>query len=97
MDDDLRDPDRPTITTTVDGVLTRLPGTLADIRATLPEDQREAFDKEINNAALRDIVAIAVHWAIPPEEHARIRADADRIRSGDLTGVVDVHGNPVEP
>ncbi|MET7303423.1 hypothetical protein [Embleya sp. NPDC005575] len=97
MDDDLRDPDRPTITTTIDGVPTELPGTLADIRAALPADQRDAFDKEINNAALRDLAAIAIHWAIPPEEHARIQADAERIRSGDLTGVVDAQGRPVEP
>ncbi|GCE02202.1 hypothetical protein [Embleya hyalina] len=96
MDHDLRDPDRPTITTTIDGRPATLPGTLADIRAALPEDQRDAFDEEINNAAIRDLAAIAVHWAIPPEEHARIAADADRIRSGDLTGVVDVHGRPVE-
>ncbi|WP_439677812.1 hypothetical protein [Embleya sp. MST-111070] len=97
MDHDLRDPDRPTITTTVDGVPTELPGTLVDIRAALPEDRRDAFDKEIGNAPLKDLAAIAVHWAIPPEEHARIDADAERIRSGDLTGVVDTDGNPVEP
>ncbi|WP_020550186.1 hypothetical protein [Embleya scabrispora] len=97
MDDDLRDPDRPTITTTIDGRPAELPGTLNDIRAALPEDQRAEFDREIGDAPLRLVAAIAVHWAIPPEERARIEADADRIRSGDLTGVVDVHGNPVQP
>ncbi|MGC0417612.1 hypothetical protein [Embleya sp. AB8] len=97
MDNDLRDPDRPTLTTTIDGRPAKLPGTLADIRAALPEDQREAFDKEINNAALLDIAPLAAHWAIPPDERARIEADAERVRSGDLTGVVDVHGNPVQP
>ncbi|MGC0416684.1 hypothetical protein [Embleya sp. AB8] len=97
MTDELRDPDRPTITTTVDGEPAELPGTLNDIRAALPEHRRADFDREIGNAPLRQVAALAVYWAIPPDERARVEADADRIRSGDLTGVVDVHGNPVQP
>ncbi|MYW04006.1 hypothetical protein [Streptomyces sp. SID3343] len=92
MDDDLCDPDRPTITTTIDGVPTELPYPLVDICAALLEHERDEFDDEIGNAPIRDIASIAVHWAVRPAEHARIQADADRIRSGDHTGVVDIHG-----
>ncbi|MFF7246362.1 hypothetical protein ACFZBU_20910 [Embleya sp. NPDC008237] len=89
--------DRPVITTAFQGRTIQLPGTLADIRAALPEDRRAAFDDEINHAPLRQIAAIAVHWASPPELNAQVEADAARVRSGDMSGLTNADGTPFTP
>ncbi|MGC0417535.1 hypothetical protein [Embleya sp. AB8] len=89
--------DRPTLKTTLRGEPIELPGTLADIRAALPEDQRAAFDDEINNVSILSLPTTAAQWAMPPEMRDEIEADAARIRAGDFTGLVNPDGTPFTP
>ncbi|NUU21451.1 MAG: hypothetical protein HOV68_08040 [Streptomycetaceae bacterium] len=58
---------RPTLKTVVDGVVVELPGTIADIRAALPEEQRDAFTEAIETAPINEVGRIAARWALPPE------------------------------
>lgn len=63
-----------------------VPNNIPDIRAALPEERREEFDRAINEAGVHDIHAVMRHWmleAVPaPEAEAlleRLAADeADR-------------------
>ncbi|GGL68509.1 hypothetical protein GCM10010129_09870 [Streptomyces fumigatiscleroticus] len=68
--------------TFVNGVEVRVPNSIPDIRAALPEERRADFDRAINDAGVHDIHAVMRHWmleAVPdPEADAlldRLAAD----------------------
>ncbi|MFI6586457.1 hypothetical protein [Embleya sp. NPDC050493] len=83
--------------TVVRGEAITLPETLAEIRAALPPDQRDAFDEEMYNTPLDQIERRALlGWALPPEAHEEDEEAAARIRAGDYSGMYDNEGNPVE-
>ena len=57
--------------TFVGGVEVEVPNSIPGIRAALPEDRREEFDRAINEAGVRDIHAVMRHWmleAVPDPE-----------------------------
>lgn len=68
--------------TVVDGVEVEVPNSIPDIRAALPDELREEFDRAINEAGVHDIHAVMRHWmlqAVPAPEAdaslARLAAD----------------------
>ncbi|WP_225097152.1 hypothetical protein [Streptomyces sp. CoH27] len=68
--------------TFVGGVEVEVPNSIPDIRAALPEERREEFDRAINGAGVYEIHAVMRHWmleAVPdPEAEAlltRLAAD----------------------
>jgi hypothetical protein len=69
---------KPTLKTVVGGVLVELPGTIADIRAALPEHQRAEFTEAIESAPVNEVGRIAARWALPPEA---IAEDDEAFRS----------------
>ncbi|MFE7132543.1 hypothetical protein ACFVIM_16965 [Streptomyces sp. NPDC057638] len=83
------------IRTFVGGELVTLPGTIAEIRAGLTEEERARFEEEISGAPLAELPRVAARWALPP---AARRADDEvfeRLSRGDYTGIVDERGGPV--
>ncbi|WP_328504983.1 hypothetical protein [Streptomyces sp. NBC_00457] len=59
------------LATFVNGVEVEVPSRLPDIRAALPEERREEFDRAINEAGVHDIHAVMRHWmlqAVPAPE-----------------------------
>jgi anti-sigma regulatory factor (Ser/Thr protein kinase) len=53
------------------GVEVEVPDNIPDIRAALPEERREEFDRAINEAGVHDIHAVMRHWmleAVPDPE-----------------------------
>lgn len=50
--------------TLVGGVEVEVPNSIPDIRATLPEDRREDFDRAVNEAGVQDIHAVMRHWML---------------------------------
>ncbi|WP_406297518.1 hypothetical protein OG948_17890 [Embleya sp. NBC_00888] len=75
-----------------------LPNTLGKIRASLPEDQREEFDREMYATPLEHIMRRAIlGWAIPEEERVAADEAMERVRHGDLNGVQGADGNPGRP
>ncbi|MFI6061713.1 hypothetical protein [Streptomyces sp. NPDC051286] len=61
--------------TYVGGTEVDVPNSIPDIRATLPEERREEFDRAINGAGLHEIHAVMRHWmleAVPDPEAERI-------------------------
>ncbi|MGC0423635.1 hypothetical protein [Embleya sp. AB8] len=80
----------------VRGEVVTLPGTLGGIRAALPEERREEFDKVVYDTPLEHLVRrVVLDWALPPEAHEEAEEALERVRRGDYTGVVDADGNPV--
>jgi len=81
--------------THVDGELVELPGTLAGIRAGLPDDAARAeFDEAIAHAPLDRVAMIAARLGLPDRARAEDDAAFERLRAGDLSGLVwaeDVH------
>lgn len=72
---ELRSPRKATmsepLTTFVNGVEVEVPNSLPDIRAALPEERREEFDRAINEAGVHDVHAVMRHWmlqAVPAPE-----------------------------
>ncbi|GCE00910.1 hypothetical protein [Embleya hyalina] len=92
------EPARPYMSHVVDGKVVALPGTLAEIRAALPEEQREEFDREMYNTPLENLVARAIMgWATPQEDRDAAEAALERVRQGDLGGVRGADGEPGRP
>ncbi|MFF9511174.1 hypothetical protein ACF1BU_31900 [Streptomyces sp. NPDC014724] len=61
--------------TYVGGAEVDVPNSIPDIRATLPEDRREEFDRAINDAGVSEIQAVMRHWmleAVPDPEAEKI-------------------------
>ncbi|WP_406177701.1 hypothetical protein [Streptomyces sp. NBC_00996] len=57
--------------TLVGGVEVEVPNSIPDIRAALPVERREEFDRAINEAGVHDIHAVMRHWmleAVPDRE-----------------------------
>jgi anti-sigma regulatory factor (Ser/Thr protein kinase) len=55
----------------VNGVEVEVPNSIPGIRATLPEERREEFDRAVNEAGVNDIRAVMQHWmleAVPEPE-----------------------------
>jgi hypothetical protein len=50
--------------TFVDGVEVDVPNSIPDIRAALPGERREEFDRAINEAGVHDIHAVMRHWML---------------------------------
>ncbi|MGW1992676.1 hypothetical protein [Embleya sp. NPDC001921] len=88
--------DRPVIRAHHNGRVVELPGTLADIRAALPESERAAFDHDIDHAAIDNLPAVASAWAKTPEMRAHDDAIAARVAIGDHSGLYNPDGTPVE-
>ncbi|MFI6977881.1 hypothetical protein ACIBSV_04730 [Embleya sp. NPDC050154] len=85
-------------TTVVRGERIELPNTLAEIRAALPEDRREEFDKVMYETPLDRLERDAIlHWALPPEAQEEDEEDARRIKAGDFSFAqwTDGDGNAV--
>ncbi|MQY32728.1 hypothetical protein SRB17_06820 [Streptomyces sp. RB17] len=68
--------------TFVNGIEVEVPNSIPDIRAALPEERREEFDRAVNDAGVHEIHAVMRHWmleAVPdPEAEAlleRLAAD----------------------
>ncbi|MEE1771683.1 MULTISPECIES: hypothetical protein [unclassified Streptomyces] len=63
--------------TFVGGAEVDVPNSIPAIRATLPEERREEFDRAINEAGVHEIQAVMRHWmleAVPDPEADRILA-----------------------
>jgi len=88
--------ERPVIHAIFDGRAVELPGTLADIRAALPEADREAFDKDIGDCSILNLPAVASAWAKTPEMVAHDDAIAARVAEGDNAGMFHADGTSVE-
>ncbi|MET7857748.1 hypothetical protein ABZS81_11045 [Streptomyces sp. NPDC005318] len=61
--------------TFVDGTEVDVPNSIPDIRAALPDERREEFERAINEAGLHEIQAVMRHWmleAVPDPEAERI-------------------------
>ncbi|MFX4293609.1 hypothetical protein [Streptomyces bohaiensis] len=54
----------PTLKTIVGGEVVELPGTIATIRPTIPADQREQFEREVETAAVDQLPAVLAKWAL---------------------------------
>jgi hypothetical protein len=57
--------------TFVAGVEVEVPNSIPDIRAALPDERREEFDRAINEAGVQDIHTVMRHWmleAVPDPE-----------------------------
>ncbi|MFJ8746667.1 hypothetical protein ACIRL2_45930 [Embleya sp. NPDC127516] len=78
--------DEPVLRTHIGVGFVELPGSLAGIRAGLPDDEtREAFDREISQAPLEHVALIAAEWGLPQEARDEDDALIARIRAGDAT------------
>ncbi|MFI5620531.1 hypothetical protein [Streptomyces sp. NPDC051567] len=77
----------------------RLPNTLAEIRAGLPDEGRRAeFDRVIGSTPLELVRQVAImEFALPDEAREEDAEIVARIDAGDWSGVVDEDGNPVAP
>lgn len=86
---------RHALKTTVRGERVEFPGTLDDIRAALPEEQRAEFDREIGSAPIMDLPLIAFRWSYPAEAQAEEDEMVARIKAGDFSDVyyIDADGN----
>ncbi|ANW21641.1 hypothetical protein [Streptomyces clavuligerus] len=78
--------EEPVLRTRIGGRTVDLPGTLDGIRASLPREQRAAFDREVGSAPLLDVPLIAARWGLPQEARDEDDALADQLRTGDFTG-----------
>lgn len=86
--------------TTVRGRRVEFPGTIDDIRASLPAEQRAEFDREIGAAPIMDVPLIAFRWSYPPEAREEDDEIVARIKAGEFAGVtyLDVDGDgPAAP
>ncbi|MCS0638934.1 hypothetical protein NX801_25455 [Streptomyces sp. LP05-1] len=72
--------------THVDGQPVRLPSTIDEIRAALPEDQRPVFDEEIGRTPVDQLPQVLAVWALPPAAREQIDADIARLKAGDHSG-----------
>jgi hypothetical protein len=50
--------------TFVGGIEVEVPNSIPDIRAALPDERREEFDRAINNAGVHEIHAVMRHWML---------------------------------
>jgi hypothetical protein len=77
------------IMTTIRGQRVRLPSTIAEISAALPEADRAEFEREACNATVDELFGVLARWALrtpqahDPDEDALI----ERLRAGDFTGI----------
>ncbi|MGX2997043.1 hypothetical protein JNUCC64_22735 [Streptomyces sp. JNUCC 64] len=85
--------DEPVLRTHIGGRTVDLPASLDSIRAALPEDQREAFDREIGAAPITDVPLIAARWSLPPEARDEEEAMLQRLKSGDFGGFTGLDGS----
>ncbi|MGW1993377.1 hypothetical protein [Embleya sp. NPDC001921] len=75
-----------------------LPDTLDEIRANLPEERREEFDRVIGSTPLRQIAQVALFdFALPDEAHEEDEEQIARLRAGDFSGLHNADGTPFEP
>ncbi|MGC5345757.1 hypothetical protein ACPXCE_26140 [Streptomyces sp. DT24] len=61
--------------TFVGGTEVDVPNSIPAIRAALPEERREEFDRAINDAGVNEIQAVMRHWmleAVPDPEAEKI-------------------------
>jgi hypothetical protein len=77
-------------TTYVRGERVELPATIDGIRAALPEDRREQFDREVGAAPAGDLPRLLAHWALETNDQAVEDMDAtfERLARGDFSGCV---------
>ncbi|WP_445401291.1 hypothetical protein ACSMX9_08515 [Streptomyces sp. LE64] len=80
----------PVLRTVIGGQAVDLPASLDGIRAALPEEQREAFDREVGAAPIADVPLIAARWSLPQEAHDEEEEMLRRLRDGDFSGFSDV-------
>ncbi|MFI1827023.1 hypothetical protein ACH41E_11345 [Streptomyces sp. NPDC020412] len=78
--------DGPVLRTNIGDRAVDLPASLDGIRASLPEDQREEFDREIGSALITDIPLIAARWSLPQEARDEDEAMLQQLRNGDFSG-----------
>ncbi|MFI7273958.1 hypothetical protein [Streptomyces sp. NPDC049879] len=79
----------PTLKTVIDGRLVELPGTIAAVRAQLPDADVPAFTHEVENAPADQLTVILARWALratgADEEDEEV---FQRLRAGDHSGCV---------
>ncbi|WP_406296993.1 hypothetical protein OG948_15115 [Embleya sp. NBC_00888] len=75
--------DKTVFRTRVNGRLIETPATIAGIRAALPEDRREEFDKAIEHTPARDMLLVMNQWArtTRPEIDEATRREHDRVEA----------------
>ncbi|MGC0417222.1 hypothetical protein [Embleya sp. AB8] len=77
--------------TRIGGRFVDLPGTLDGIRASLPEDRREEFDRAVGSVPLTEVPLVAARWSLPPEAIAEDDALVAQLRAGDHSSFVGLH------
>ncbi|MER7047033.1 MULTISPECIES: hypothetical protein [Streptomyces] len=82
--------------TTIGGEIVDLPGTLEGIRASLPEEQRNEFEREIWSAPLTEVPLIAARWGRPQEAHDEDEALVQQLRAGDFSGFTSLEDDTLE-
>ncbi|MFD7547404.1 hypothetical protein ACFV0R_25900 [Streptomyces sp. NPDC059578] len=85
--------DAPVLRTNIGGRMVDLPASLDGIRAALPADQRDTFDREIGSAPIIDVPLIAARWSLPQEAQDEEEAMLQRLRNGDFGGFTGLDGS----
>ncbi|MEV1077479.1 hypothetical protein AB0I98_04385 [Streptomyces sp. NPDC050211] len=65
--------------TFVNGVEVNVPNSIPDIRAALPDERREEFDRAINEAGVHDIHAVMRHWMLQAAPDSEADALLERL------------------
>ncbi|MCC3767813.1 hypothetical protein [Streptomyces sp. UNOC14_S4] len=79
-----------TFTMHMTGGTVQVPATITGIRQALPEELRDRFTTEAENADADELHMLLMSWAMRiPTAHDQDEEDAvARLKAGDLTGVV---------
>ncbi|MFD4833779.1 hypothetical protein ACFWPV_28625 [Streptomyces uncialis] len=78
--------DGPVLRTNIGDRAVDLPASLDGIRASLSEELREEFDREIGSALITDVPLIAARWSLPHEARDEDEAMLQQLRNGDFSG-----------
>ncbi|UKY54974.1 hypothetical protein [Streptomyces inhibens] len=79
--------------TVIDGKLVEVQATIEGIRATLPKEDRDAFDAEVRQTPAQDLHRVLARWALPTAAEDEDEAIVARLKAGDFTGCIPQDGD----